>query len=57
MTLYVKLILQYDSILYKKLYMLLLSPTPLTLVCGGGRSDHPAFGPPASLSNNCACGD
>ena len=36
MTLYVKLILQYDSILFKKWYMLLLSPTPLTLICGGG---------------------
>ena len=28
---------------------LLCLPTPLTLVCGVG-SDHPAFGPPASLS-------
>ena len=25
-------------------------PTHLTLVCGGGESGHPAFGPPASLS-------
>ena len=24
-------------------------PTPLTLVCGVGESDHPAFGPPVSL--------
>ena len=32
------------------LALLLCLPTPLTLVCGGGESDHPAFGPPASLS-------
>ena len=29
--------------------MLLLLTTPLTLVCGG-EADHPAFGPPSSLS-------
>ena len=29
-------------------------PNPLTLVCGGGESDHPAFGPPASLSVHLA---
>ena len=29
-------------------------PTPLTLVCGRGESDHPVFGPPASLSFHLA---
>ena len=29
--------------------LLLCLPTPLTLVCGGGESDHHAFGPPVSL--------
>ena len=29
-------------------------PTPLTLVCGGGGFDHPAFGPPASISLHLA---
>ena len=29
--------------------LLLCLHTPLTLVCGGGESDHPAFGPPASI--------
>ena len=29
-------------------------PTPLTLVCGGGKSDHTVLGPPASLSLHLA---
>ena len=36
-------------------FLLLGLHTPLTLVCGGGgESDHPAFGPPASLSLHLA---
>ena len=34
--------------------LLLCLPTPLTLVCCGGESDHPAFGPPVSLSLHLA---
>ena len=34
--------------------MLLCLSTPLTLVCGGGESAHPAFGQPASISLHLA---
>ena len=44
----------YSKLDSSSLIMLLLClPTPLTLVCGG-ESDHPAFGPPASLSLHLA---